>query len=126
MAPGAARMRYCDRGDCRSHRDGYFNRKRLRNAAAPFAFATAGRDFEFGRVGYRFCGLAHPRVGRWSMGDVNLSLVLKLPVGSLSGVYVGSKLCGRLSQSWLRPVVSVTLVFVGMRLVKPRLKRADG
>ena len=55
--------------------------------------------------------------GRWSMGDVNLPLVLKLLIGSLPGVYIGSKLCGRLSQSWLRPVVAVTLVFVGTRLI---------
>lgn len=55
--------------------------------------------------------------GRWSMGDVNLLLVLKLLIGSLPGVYIGSKLCGRLSQSWLRPMVAVTLVFVGTRLI---------
>jgi uncharacterized membrane protein YfcA len=56
-------------------------------------------------------------LGRWTMGDVNLPLVLKLLVGSLPGVYLGSKLCGRLSQSWLRPAVAVTLVFVGTRLI---------
>ncbi|MBV8373448.1 MAG: sulfite exporter TauE/SafE family protein [Candidatus Eremiobacteraeota bacterium] len=55
--------------------------------------------------------------GRWSMGDVNLPLVLWLLVGSIPGVYIGSKLCGKLSQSWLRPVVAVTLVFVGTRLI---------
>ncbi|MGA8475995.1 MAG: sulfite exporter TauE/SafE family protein [Candidatus Cybelea sp.] len=55
--------------------------------------------------------------GRWSMGDVNLPLVLKLLIGSLPGVYIGSKLCGRMSQTWLRPVVAVTLVFVGTRLI---------
>lgn len=56
-------------------------------------------------------------LGRWSMGDVNLALVVKLLIGSLPGVFIGSKLCGRLSQSWLRPVVAVTLVFVGTRLI---------
>ena len=55
--------------------------------------------------------------GRWSMGDVNLPLVLQLLIGSLPGVYIGSKLCGRLSQTWLRPMVAVTLVFVGTRLI---------
>lgn len=56
--------------------------------------------------------------GRWSMGDVNLPLVLNLLLGSLPGVYVGSKLCGRLrTTAWLRPVVALTLVFVGTRLV---------
>lgn len=55
--------------------------------------------------------------GRWTMGDVNLSLVLKLLIGSLPGVYIGSKLCGRLNQKWLRPAVALTLVFVGTRLI---------
>lgn len=55
--------------------------------------------------------------GRWSMGDVNLPLVLKLLIGSLPGVYIGSKLCGKLSQTWLRPAVALTLIFVGTRLV---------
>ena len=55
--------------------------------------------------------------GRWSMGDVNLLLVAKLLIGSIPGVYIGSKLCGRLSQTWLRPVVALTLVFVGTRLI---------
>jgi hypothetical protein len=51
------------------------------------------------------------------MGDVNLPLVLKLLIGSLPGVYIGSKLCGRMNQTWLRPVVALTLVFVGTRLI---------
>jgi uncharacterized membrane protein YfcA len=55
--------------------------------------------------------------GRWSMGDVNLPLVLKLLIGSLPGVYIGSKLCGKMSQTWLRPAVAVTLIFVGTRLI---------
>jgi uncharacterized membrane protein YfcA len=56
-------------------------------------------------------------VGRWTMGDVNVGLALTLLVGSLPGVLIGSKLCGRLSQTWLRPAVAVTLVFVGTRLI---------
>ncbi|HTX58761.1 MAG TPA: sulfite exporter TauE/SafE family protein [Verrucomicrobiae bacterium] len=55
--------------------------------------------------------------GRWSMGDVNLGLVLNLLVGSLPGVYIGSKLCGKLEQRYLRPVVAVTLVVVGTRMI---------
>jgi len=55
--------------------------------------------------------------GRWTMGDVNLPLVLNLLVGSLPGVYIGSKLCGKLSTTWLRPAVALTLVFVGTRLI---------
>lgn len=55
--------------------------------------------------------------GRWSMGDVNLPLVFNLLVGSLPGIYVGSKLCGRMRTKWLRPAVAVTLIFVGTRLL---------
>ncbi len=55
--------------------------------------------------------------GRWTMGDVNAPLAMTLLIGSLPGVYIGSKLCGRLSQTWLRPAVAVTLVFVGVQLV---------
>jgi uncharacterized protein len=56
-------------------------------------------------------------LGRWSMGDVDLSLVLKLLIGSLPGIYIGSKLCGRLDQRYLRPVVAVVLIVVGIRLI---------
>ncbi len=55
--------------------------------------------------------------GRWSMGDVNLPLVTNLLIGSLPGVYIGSKLCGKLETRWLRPAVAVTLAFVGTRLI---------
>jgi uncharacterized protein len=55
--------------------------------------------------------------GRWTMGDVNLVLVGNLLLGSLPGVYIGSKLCGRMQTRWLRPAVALTLVFVGTRLV---------
>lgn len=55
--------------------------------------------------------------GRWTMGDVNLALVFNLLLGSLPGIYVGSKLCGRMRTKWLRPAVAVTLIFVGTRLV---------
>ncbi len=56
-------------------------------------------------------------VGRWTMGDVNLLLVVNLLLGSLPGVYIGSKLCGRMQTRWLRPAVALTLVFVGTRLI---------
>lgn len=56
-------------------------------------------------------------VGRWTMGDVNAGLALTLLAGSLPGVFIGSRLCGRMSQSWLRPAVALTLVVVGTRLI---------
>ncbi|MEO6835154.1 MAG: sulfite exporter TauE/SafE family protein [Candidatus Tumulicola sp.] len=56
-------------------------------------------------------------LGRWTMGDVNVGLALNLLIGSLPGVYIGSKLCTRLHARWLRPAVAVTLIFVGTRLI---------
>ncbi|HEY1428931.1 MAG TPA: sulfite exporter TauE/SafE family protein [Candidatus Tumulicola sp.] len=56
-------------------------------------------------------------LGRWTMGDVDLPLVIKLLIGSLPGIYVGTKLCGVLDQRWLRPVVAVVLIVVGIRLL---------
>ncbi|HEU5479126.1 MAG TPA: sulfite exporter TauE/SafE family protein [Candidatus Tumulicola sp.] len=56
-------------------------------------------------------------LGRWTMGDVNVGLAVNLLIGSLPGVYIGSKLCTRLHARWLRPAVAVTLIFVGSRLI---------
>jgi uncharacterized membrane protein YfcA len=56
-------------------------------------------------------------VGRWTMGDVNVGLAMNLLIGSLPGVYLGSRLCRRLHARWLRPAVAVTLLFVGARLI---------
>lgn len=56
-------------------------------------------------------------IGRWSMGDVNIGLVLNLLAGSLPGVYIGSKLCGKLHQSWMRPAVALTLAIVATRMI---------
>lgn len=56
-------------------------------------------------------------LGRWTMGDVNVRLAALLLVGSLPGVYLGSRLCSRLHARWLRPAVAVTLIFVGARLM---------
>lgn len=69
--------------------------------------------------GIAFAALVMPvaAVGRATMGDVNPVLAITLLAGSLPGVFVGSKLCGRLSQNWLRPAVAITLAFAGTRLI---------
>jgi uncharacterized membrane protein YfcA len=69
--------------------------------------------------GIAFAALVMPvaAVGRWTMGDVNPMLAVTLLAGSLPGVLLGSKLCGRLSQTWLRPAVAITLAFAGTRLI---------
>lgn len=56
-------------------------------------------------------------LGHLQMGDVNLALSVNLLLGSLPGVYVGSRLCGLLPDAWLRPAIVAMLVFAGSRLV---------
>ena len=56
-------------------------------------------------------------VGHLQMGDVNLLLSLHLLLGSLPGVFIGSKLCARLPDIWLRPALAGALLFAGSRLV---------
>ena len=56
-------------------------------------------------------------VGHLQMGDVNLLLSLNLLLGSLPGVVIGSKLCARLPDIWLRPALTGALLFAGSRLV---------
>jgi uncharacterized membrane protein YfcA len=56
-------------------------------------------------------------VGHLQMGDVNLLLSLNLLLGSLPGVFIGSKLCARLPDFWLRPALAGALLFAGSRLV---------
>jgi len=56
-------------------------------------------------------------LGQLQMGNVDLALSANLLLGSLPGVYAGSKLCGLLPDAWLRPALAGVLVFAGSRLV---------
>ncbi|HEY5257724.1 MAG TPA: sulfite exporter TauE/SafE family protein [Candidatus Baltobacteraceae bacterium] len=56
-------------------------------------------------------------IGHASLGDINYKVALTLLVGSLPGVYVGSRLCKYLPEIWLRPAVAIVLVIAGTRLV---------
>ena len=56
-------------------------------------------------------------LGHAGMGDVNLALSANLLVGSLPGVYIGSKLCARLPETVLRPALAGALLFTASRLV---------
>lgn len=55
--------------------------------------------------------------GHWSLGDINFSVALSLLVGSLPGIYIGSKLCKSLPEIWLRPAISAILIIAAARLV---------
>jgi uncharacterized protein len=56
-------------------------------------------------------------LGHLQMGSVNVALAANLVLGSLPGVFIGSKLCARLPDSWLRPALAGVLVFAGSRLM---------
>lgn len=56
-------------------------------------------------------------LGHLSMGSVNLAMSANLLIGSLPGVYLGSKLCKYLPDTWLRPAIAGVLLFAGSRLV---------
>lgn len=55
--------------------------------------------------------------GHASFGDVDYRLAIGLLVGSLPGVWLGSRLSTVLGDGWLRPIVVGALAFAGARLV---------
>ncbi len=55
--------------------------------------------------------------GHITLGDVNYRVALSLLIGSLPGVFIGSRLCRNLSEIWLRPAVAMVLVIAGSRLI---------
>ncbi len=57
-------------------------------------------------------GIAH-----WQMGSVDVSLLLSLLAGSIPGIILGSLIATRVSESVLRPLLAVTLVIIGARLL---------
>jgi len=56
-------------------------------------------------------------LGHLELGTVQLSLLGSLLMGSLPGVYLGSRLGARVSDNVLRPVLASMLLFIGLRLV---------
>lgn len=55
--------------------------------------------------------------GYLAFGEVNWPMVLSLLVGSLPGVWIGSRLVRLIGESWLRPVILGVLGFAGARLL---------
>jgi uncharacterized membrane protein YfcA len=56
-------------------------------------------------------------LGHWQMGDVNMTLLGQLLIGSIPGILAGSYLAPRLPETGLRPVLAVVLAIVGGKLV---------
>lgn len=55
--------------------------------------------------------------GHYSMGNVDLWLLLYLVIGSLPGVFLGSHLGSKLSPSVIQPIMGTLLLAIGMRFV---------
>lgn len=56
-------------------------------------------------------------LGHFWIGNVNMTMLGELLVGSVPAVVIGSLLAHRLSDTWVRPILSVILVFAGYRLI---------
>lgn len=56
-------------------------------------------------------------IGHWLLGSVNWPLLSSLLIGSLPGVYLGSRFAARVPDRILRPVLAVTLMLVGIRML---------
>lgn len=55
--------------------------------------------------------------GHYEMGNVDLTLLLYLVIGSLPGVFVGSHLGTRLSPKVMQPIMGSLLLAIGLRFV---------
>ncbi len=55
--------------------------------------------------------------GHWYVGSVDWALLGSLLIGSLPGIAIGSQLAPRVPDRVLRPIMAVTLLIVGARLV---------
>ncbi|MEO9169948.1 MAG: sulfite exporter TauE/SafE family protein [Candidatus Baltobacteraceae bacterium] len=56
-------------------------------------------------------------IGHLKMGHVDTAVTVQLLLGSLIGVFIGTKLCRVLQQQWLRPALALVLVVAGSRLI---------
>ncbi len=56
-------------------------------------------------------------IGHWLYGAVDFTLMASLLIGSIPGVIIGSMLGSRASDSVLRPILAITLLLVGIRLL---------
>lgn len=55
--------------------------------------------------------------GHWFLGSVDFSLLGSLLVGSLPGIWLGSRLASRVPENFLRPLLASLLLIIGGRLV---------
>ncbi|CAN5321949.1 sulfite exporter TauE/SafE family protein [soil metagenome] len=56
-------------------------------------------------------------IGHWYLGTVDMSLLVSLLAGSVPGIIIGSLLSSRVSETYLRPALAITLALVGITLL---------
>lgn len=71
-----------------------------------------GSDIAFAAIIVPIAALGH-----FSLGSVNLPMTLSLLIGSLPGVFIGSRLCATLPVKYLRPALAGVMALAGTRLL---------
>lgn len=56
-------------------------------------------------------------MGHWWMGNVDVSLLASLLLGSVPGIVIGSLVASRVDEGRLRLILAVTLIIVGVQLI---------
>lgn len=56
-------------------------------------------------------------LGHAGMGNLDYGLLANLLMGSLPGIWMGSKLTRKLADNWLRPALAIMLAIIGSKLV---------
>jgi uncharacterized membrane protein YfcA len=60
-----------------------------------------------------FAGLGH-----LNLGTVNIYLLASLLIGSIPGIWLGSNLSSKIDEKWLRYILAVVLLIVGIQLIR--------
>ena len=55
--------------------------------------------------------------GHWMLGNVDFVLLGSLLIGSLPGIWVGSHLSAKLPERFLRPILDVLLLIIGLKFI---------
>ncbi|MFI3122815.1 MAG: sulfite exporter TauE/SafE family protein [Methylococcales bacterium] len=55
--------------------------------------------------------------GHWMLGNVDFLLLGSLLIGSLPGIWVGSHLSAKLPERFLRPILAVLLLIIGLKFI---------
>jgi hypothetical protein len=56
-------------------------------------------------------------LGHWQLGTVDWVLLISLLIGSLPGIYIGSRWSARVPEVWLRSVLASLLLVIGLGAV---------